>query len=137
MVGIRNTAKNLLKNAEEQIPFFRKCAECYANKKEDIHLVCSKPHLAIWAQFDSYPYWPAKLLSVDKATKKFEVYFFDDHTTESVLFENCYLYRNKDPNTYITDEYKDGVKKAMDVRPIYPANHAKIILNLEYFTVGS
>lgn len=119
LVGTRNIARKLLENAQKEVDLFRKCPDCYVNNNVDAYFVCSKPHLVLWAQFDIYPYWPAKILSVDDTANTLEVYFFNDYTSATVSYDNCFLYCDQDPNDYITDQYKNEVKMAVKVRHIY------------------
>lgn len=126
LVGTRNIARKLLENAQIEIGLFLKCVDCYVNKTVDACFVCTKPHLVLWAQFDVYPYWPVKVLSVDDAASTLEVYFFNDYTSATVSYDNCYLYCDRDPNDYITDQYKNDVKMAIKVRIIHKPKHAKI-----------
>lgn len=128
----------LLINVEKEMESLQKCADCYVNNNIDAFLVCSKPHLLLWAQYDIYPYWPVKILSINEASKTLEVFFFNDHTSADVSYENCFLYMNEDPNNYITDQYKDDIKKAMEVRSIYLLNYYKNDTEFEIFChIGS
>ncbi|XP_055326801.1 MYND-type zinc finger-containing chromatin reader Zmynd8-like [Sitodiplosis mosellana] len=122
LVGTRNIARNLLKSAEKEIDLYRKCPECYVNNNVDIYLVCSKPHLVVWAQFDIYPYWPAKILNIYDASRTLEVFFFNDHTSAIVSYDNCFLYCNHDPNDYMTGQYKDDIRKAKEEASKYIEN---------------
>lgn len=79
------------------------CVDCYGffikNPRDYFTRVCSKPHLLVFAKLDFYPYWPAKVMSVDENIANVE--FFGDHTQEDIPFDKCYLYSkdflNKSP----------------------------------------
>lgn len=120
LVRTRDFAKILLKNTEKEIDRFQKCADCYVhNHFDDTFLatfVCSKPHLIVWARFDIYPYWPAKIMVDVEKSKKLEVLFFGVHNSAKVSYKNCFFYCNQDPNNYAGDRYKEEIKVAIEVR---------------------
>lgn len=65
------------------------------NKKDWMINVCERPHLLVWAKIESYPYWPAKVMSYND--KHVSVEFFDEHSTAEVEVGNCLLYSKEYP----------------------------------------
>lgn len=65
-LNARDHVKKLLKICKNEILKIEYCGDCYKNRVEPNYftLVCSKPYPLLWAKFDKYPYWPAKLISV-------------------------------------------------------------------------
>lgn len=110
-------AENLLRICIEEMSKLKYCGDCYKNvdQPKGITLVCPKPHLLLWAKFDLYPYWPAKLVSAD--SDSIYVHFFGDHTAEDIPYDNCYLYSEEDPNDeWCTTRPKRFFQKAVNVR---------------------
>lgn len=102
----------------EELYELKQCGDCYMNDVNGHHAlrVCSRPHLVVWAKYTKYyPYWPAKLLQVGEGKQPLEVYFFGDNELGNVTYANCYLYSKEDPNEDTADQYKDSLKKAIDV----------------------
>lgn len=83
------------------------CAECYERKcmgvENVITDVCSVPHLVVWAKLEEYPYWPAKVVAVNK--KKVEVIFFGQHDTASICYTKCKLFSKQSPNAELEGQY--------------------------------
>lgn len=108
-------ASALLKYFDEEIAKVKVCAECYLNAQTNsdwFEMVCSKPHLIIWAKIaQSAIYWPAKVMSIveDKFVK---IHFFGDHAQAKVPAANCLLFSEIYPNqksvTYA--EYTSALK---------------------------
>lgn len=78
------------------------CSSCYLNANTKKHTwfveVCPKPHLLVWAKLKGFPYWPAKVMSVNSAGMA-DVRFFGAHDKAWVSVKDCYLYSVKDPNS--------------------------------------
>lgn len=77
----------------DEIESIEKCAECFVNA--NLHgnwfsMVCSKPHLVLWAKFAGFPLWPCKLMNFDGHTAY--VRFFGDHKHAKVGIKNCFLF---------------------------------------------
>nr|XP_019533582.2 protein kinase C-binding protein 1 isoform X1 [Aedes albopictus]XP_029733936.1 protein kinase C-binding protein 1 isoform X1 [Aedes albopictus]XP_029733940.1 protein kinase C-binding protein 1 isoform X1 [Aedes albopictus] len=94
-------AKSLMKICKQEINEIEACNECYFNAntcKTWFTEVCSKPHLLVWAKLKGFPYWPAKLMSVN-VNQLADVRFFGDHDRAWVPIKECFLFCDKDPNT--------------------------------------
>lgn len=116
LIEFRDSARKWLKKSIEAIDILRPCGDCYVNAyKCDVTLVCSKPHLIIWAQCEEYPYWPAKIKKVGEGLLPISVDFFGDATTASLAYSKCYLYSKEDPNDYLTGQYRENIRIAMKV----------------------
>lgn len=95
------------------------CPECYVelctNKKQWFVRVCKQPHLLIWAKIYKYPYWPAKVMSIQG--DQINVQFFDDHTTSKIVAEECFLFSKEYPNNSTGSRPKTS-DKAIKVKNI-------------------
>lgn len=94
-------AKGLMKICKQEINEIEACNECYFNAntcKTWFTEVCSKPHLLVWAKLKGFPFWPAKLMSVN-VNQLADVRFFGDHDRAWVPIKDCFLFCDKDPNT--------------------------------------
>lgn len=110
--------KRLLDLTEEEIYNFHLCNECYYGllRYETFEKLCKEPHLLVWCKNGHFPYWPAKLMSVDAANGKAEVRFFDDKYYSMVVqVKNCYLYSTERPNAKIKSTYKKAYEKTQEV----------------------
>lgn len=92
-------ADDLLAACIREINDIKSCSECYLNRRKNIKdrmiRACERPHLLVWAKFDYFPYWPAKVMSYND--KCVSVEFFDDHSTAEVEVDNCLLYSKEYP----------------------------------------
>ncbi|XP_031637462.1 protein kinase C-binding protein 1-like [Contarinia nasturtii] len=118
----REIAKKLHQNCIEEVKEFMLCGDCYIRREDEnaFTQICSQPHLILWVKFESYPYWPAKLLKVNKG--RLEVYFFKDHNTACVLPNDCFLFSKEDPNVYCTSRFKADVQVAVKETEEYAKN---------------
>ncbi|XP_062559260.1 MYND-type zinc finger-containing chromatin reader Zmynd8-like isoform X2 [Armigeres subalbatus] len=94
-------AKGLMKICKQEINEIEACNECYFNantSKTWFTEVCTKPHLLVWAKLKGFPYWPAKLMSVN-VNQLADVRFFGDHDRAWVPIKECFLFCDRDPNT--------------------------------------
>ncbi|XP_055640789.1 MYND-type zinc finger-containing chromatin reader Zmynd8 isoform X2 [Toxorhynchites rutilus septentrionalis] len=94
-------AKSLLKICKQEMNEIEACNECYfnANTSQTWFIeVCAKPHLLVWAKLKGFPFWPAKLMSVNN-NQLADVRFFGDHDRAWVPIKECFLFCEKDPNT--------------------------------------
>ncbi|XP_058445946.1 MYND-type zinc finger-containing chromatin reader Zmynd8 isoform X2 [Malaya genurostris] len=94
-------AKGLLKICKQEMNEIEACNECYFNAntcKTWFTEVCTKPHLLVWAKLKGFPFWPAKLMSVNN-NQLVDVRFFGDHDRAWVPIKECFLFCEKDPNT--------------------------------------
>lgn len=70
-------------------------------------MVCKQAHLVVWAKQKSYPYWPAKLMSVNATTNKVEVrYFGEKYYRATVTVKDCYLYSVDRPSLWLGSHKK-------------------------------
>lgn len=78
------------------------CPSCYLNANTKKHTwfieVCPRPHLLVWAKLKGFPYWPAKVMSINTSGMS-DVRFFGAHDRAWVSVKDCYLYSVKDPNS--------------------------------------
>lgn len=100
--------QQLYKLCKYELSSIQLCAECFVRSRSRndygwFPKACSKPHLLVWAKLSGYPYWPAKVMSVnadEKADKRslLTVQFFGEHEHAFVPAKDCYLYSREDPN---------------------------------------
>lgn len=82
MVVDRNktkTLKSILKTVITEINEVEACVHCYSSSfviSNWFAFPCKHPHLLIWAKLKGYPYWPAKVMSVDSSGSLADVRFF-------------------------------------------------------------
>lgn len=92
-------ADELLAACIKEINDIKSCSECYVNRrkknKDWMIRACERPHLLVWAKFEGYPYWPAKVLSYNDRCVSVE--FFDDHSTAEVEVGRCLVYSKEYP----------------------------------------
>lgn len=92
----------------------RKCNDCVDYWLKDstnyFKNVCSKPHLIVYAKLATYPYWPAKLMSINGNMANVE--FFDEvHSQADVPVSKCRIYSEKLPErTPKSIDLTDGLK---------------------------
>lgn len=65
--------------------------------------------------FLGFPYWPAKIMSINTAGMV-DVRFFGAHDRAWVHHKECYLYSEKDPNTFKQKRY--DIEKCIEVSKI-------------------
>ncbi|XP_055306210.1 MYND-type zinc finger-containing chromatin reader Zmynd8-like [Sitodiplosis mosellana] len=109
-------AKNLLKLIAEEMALIKQCTECYTHVTKHpncwFSMVCSKPHILVWAKVKGSIYLPAKVMSVSE--KMVTVRFFDDYTHANISANKCYLYSEINPKAkqYKLSSYHDALNKA-------------------------
>ncbi|XP_031636681.1 protein kinase C-binding protein 1-like [Contarinia nasturtii] len=93
-ITIQNAVEALLDWCKRDVNSIQTCPDCFENyfvdEKNYFTMVCTKPHLLVFAQLENYPAWPAKVMKVEENVVNVE--FFGDHTEDDVPFEKCYLY---------------------------------------------
>lgn len=109
--------KRILDESIDEIDDIRNCGDCYFNRDQPnaVVMVCSKPHLILWVKYGEYPWWPAKLMKVDKGDSPLDVRFFGDFSSGSVSYTDCYLYSHEDPNIWCGDTKKERFFEAIKV----------------------
>lgn len=113
-VNAAKIVKWLLDMAKEEVYSIRMCHECYIGLVQNhrIDVVCKQPHLIVWAKQKSYPYWPAKLMSVNAATNQVEVrYFGEKHYRAVITSKDCYMYSADKPSLWL-GTHKRAFEKA-------------------------
>lgn len=116
----KKKAEQLLKACKDEMFELEKCTDCYINqfRCNAFTMVCSKPHLLVWAQYTGHPYWPAKVMMSKKkqGPKSLLVHFFGDHTSASISYKDAFLYSKEDPNIWFTDFRDPEFTTAVRVR---------------------
>lgn len=91
---VKKAVNALLERCECDVKGIKTCADCFEHfiidRNDYFTRVCAKPHLLVFAKMDGYPFWPAKLMSIDGDTANIE--FFGDHTQNDIPLKKCYLY---------------------------------------------
>lgn len=91
----------LLESIDGEIDMIKECIECYFNAckypTQSFTMVCTKPHLIIWAKVKGFSYWPAKIKSIKG--EEVNVNFFGDYTCAVVPAKNCCLYSKLSPKS--------------------------------------
>lgn len=106
----------MLRFVKNEIESIKMCSDCYSKANESLTFfvdVCEVPHLLIWAKLKPYPYWPAKLMSIDGSTVN--VRFFGEHNNASLLAEHCYTYSKENPNAKESKNKKNELQLAIEV----------------------
>lgn len=72
-----------------EIEDIRNCCDCYSNLHDSKAVVkaCSKPHIVLWVKYGAFPWWPAKLLKIDKGNYPLEGIVLD----HCVLLQSCFF----------------------------------------------
>ncbi|XP_041973716.1 protein kinase C-binding protein 1-like [Aricia agestis] len=96
-------ARALIRTCRAEMGEIEACPECYAGAHARRPTwfvdVCSTPHILLWAKLKGFPYWPAKGMSVNNAGMV-DVRFFGAHDRAWVPAKDCFLYSEKDPNSF-------------------------------------
>ncbi|RZC32983.1 protein kinase C-binding protein 1, partial [Asbolus verrucosus] len=99
---LTTAAKTIVKICKQEMAEIENCPSCYLNANTKKHTwfveVCPKPHLLVWAKLKGFPYWPAKVMSINSSGMA-DVRFFGAHDKAWVNVKECYLYSVKDPNS--------------------------------------
>lgn len=77
-------------------------------------MLCKQPHLILWVKQKSYPYWPAKLLSIHD--EKISVrYFGKEHGRADVRANDCCLFSEENPSKLPSKRGDIKLSEAQDV----------------------
>ncbi|CAH1183412.1 unnamed protein product [Phaedon cochleariae] len=121
------SAKNIIKICKQEMAEIENCPSCYlnANTKKNTWFVevCPRPHLLVWAKLKGFPYWPAKAMSCT-SSGMVDVRFFGAHDRAWVHYKECFLYSEKDPNTFKQKRY--DIEKCVEELNIYINNLRKV-----------
>lgn len=124
---------------KEDVYSIRMCDECYANiKRNEFEAVCKQPHLLIWAKQKTYPYWPAKLMSVNIERNTVDVRYFGEKHYRAILSpKDCFMYSHTNPSI-ILGVYKKSITQARKVNFAFiclPYSYMKLNLLFIFFFV--
>lgn len=108
----------MLKFTREELYNIRLCYECYKNanqfKDNWFTMPCENPHLLVWAKYESYPYWPAKLMSMNDNNKVDVRFFGVEHKRTVLPAKDCYMYSLMNPSLNI-GKHKAELEAAQEV----------------------
>lgn len=94
------------------------CIECYYNgnvhRSDWFVRVCKKPHILLWAKLKGFPYWPAKMMSVN-ASSLVDVRFFGQHDRAWLPARDCYLFSKIDPNVSASKSKRNSISNCLKV----------------------
>lgn len=104
---VNKAIKWLIDFTKNEIYTIRLCHECYwnanHNRNDWFTMSCTKPHLLIWAKQKGFPYWPAKLMAINREKRTIDVQFFGQH--ERLVFTSkdpvCYIFSKENPSSII------------------------------------
>ncbi|KAG5896809.1 hypothetical protein JTB14_032053 [Gonioctena quinquepunctata] len=117
------SAKSIIKVCKQEMAEIENCPNCYLNaniKKSTWFVeVCPKPHILVWAKLKGFPYWPAKAMCTN-SSGMVDVRFFGAHDRAWVHYKECFLYSEKDPNTFKQKRY--DIEKCIEELNIYIEN---------------
>lgn len=88
--------RDLERKFNHEVKEIRVCVDCYKyssdiaydNNDNPHHwflLVCDPPHELVFAKYQKYPFWPAKVIEVKPDGKNYDVRFFDAPVSSRVL----------------------------------------------------
>lgn len=140
MIKIVNDFK---KYCDFEIYDIKLCHECYKRKCENIvnvlTAVCRVPHLVVWAKADSFPYWPAKLLSIEQNDAEV-VFFGEKNSTAQVSITKCLLFSQEYPFK-IPDNYKEtfeiGCNVCVHFVYVFFLFTVSLIMSIQFIFTGS
>ncbi|XP_055306126.1 zinc finger MYND domain-containing protein 11-like [Sitodiplosis mosellana] len=97
--GVKNVVDTLTELCHRNVNSIKTCAECFEHWLNDpsnyFMMVCSRPHLIVYAKVEGFPYWPSKVMSIKGNMAN--VAFFGDHTQADVPVNKCILYAKRNP----------------------------------------
>ncbi|KAJ8939927.1 hypothetical protein NQ318_007855 [Aromia moschata] len=130
---LTTAAKNIVKICKQEMAEIENCPSCYlnANTKKATWFVevCPKPHLLVWAKLKGFPYWPAKAMCTN-SSGMVDVRFFGAHDRAWVHYKECYLFSEKDPNTFKQKRY--DIEKCVEELNVYIQNLRKVYGEFRY-----
>lgn len=125
--------KQIIKNVVTEVNELESCVYCYEDsfQHQDWFVrVCKRPHLLVWAKLKGYPYWPAKIMSINQQQSA-DVRFFGAHDRAWVPTTSCMLFCDKDPNkvkeSIVTKpSSQKGFSDAINEKDLYIENLRKL-----------
>ncbi|XP_057668394.1 uncharacterized protein LOC130901213 isoform X1 [Diorhabda carinulata] len=130
---LTSAVKSMIKICKQEMMEIENCPSCYlkanVNKSTWFVEVCPKPHMLVWAKLKGFPYWPAKAMSIN-SVGMVDVRFFGAHDRAWVHWRDCYLYSEKDPNTFKQKRF--DIEKSVEELNVYIENLKKIYGEFRY-----
>ncbi|XP_054706557.1 uncharacterized protein LOC129216368 [Uloborus diversus] len=101
---ITKAANKIVKAVKNELLDIEACYECYYRNYNEIEaydcdpfsMICTDPHVLIWAKLKGHPFWPSKCLKVIDG--KAQIQFFGTHDKNCVEANTCYLLSRNHPN---------------------------------------
>ncbi|KAJ8980077.1 hypothetical protein NQ317_009433 [Molorchus minor] len=84
---------------------------------------------SFWAKLKGFPYWPAKAMCTN-VSGMVDVRFFGAHDRAWVHYKECYLFSEKDPNTFKQKRY--DIERCIEELNIYIQNLRKVYGEFKY-----
>lgn len=100
---LTKNAKYFIKVAANEMSEIEVCPDCFSNfyvyPKTWFSETCSQPHTLVWARLKGHPFWPAKVVRVDREKKESDCRFFGAHDRAWVSFDSIFLLNEQYPWT--------------------------------------
>lgn len=114
------------------------CDECHINLIQNgFEKVCKQPHLLVWAKQKTYPYWPAKLMSVNIERNTVDVRYFGGEHFRAVLSpKDCFMYSEISPSAH-SGGNKQAIMEAKKVRNMNDFHFDLFIQLIDEIRLGS
>lgn len=100
---LTKNAKYFIKVAANEMSEIEVCPDCFSNfyvyPKTWFSETCSQPHTLVWARLKGHPFWPAKVVRVDREKKESDCRFFGAHDRAWVSFDSIFLLSEQYPWT--------------------------------------
>lgn len=114
------------------------CDECHINLIQNgFEKVCKQPHLLVWAKQKTYPYWPAKLMSVNIERNTVDVRYFGGEHFRAVLSpKDCFMYSEISPSAHSVGN-KQAIMEAKKVRNMNDFHFDLFIQLIDEIRLGS
>jgi hypothetical protein len=113
-----NTARALLKLCQQEIQHIENCPDCYQNfhtRASDSWFTeaCRRPHILVWAKLKGFPFWPAKVMSVNNENNQVDVRFFGAHDRAWIPLNQCFLYSKLSPTPTSNNKNKRTLEECL------------------------
>ncbi|XP_054270059.1 MYND-type zinc finger-containing chromatin reader ZMYND8 isoform X3 [Macrosteles quadrilineatus] len=115
-----NTARALVKLCRQEMQHIENCPDCYLNshtRSSDSWFTeaCRRPHILVWAKLKGFPFWPAKVMSVNtgNANNQVDVRFFGAHDRAWIPLNQCYLYSKLSPTPTTNNKNKRTLEECL------------------------
>ncbi|RWS07781.1 protein kinase C-binding protein 1-like protein [Dinothrombium tinctorium] len=91
---LTKNAQYFFKVAKNEMGEIEVCPNCFRNfyTYHDKWFIqpCQKPHALVWARLKGHPFWPAKVVRLDKAKNEVDARFFGAHERAWVPIDSCF-----------------------------------------------